>query len=169
MNNRDTEDCSSSSNSTDSDVSTDEETLLETFPLSNNDSEDMLLDISLDPRIPVSDHEGDNELSTVGYGSCDTDEETEDQPETRENVDEWCQCGNCRCMNTTSESYCCKESEMISSILNLSESTCVTDLEIFKTAIACRDVLELSVYGLYQERVPKDTAGNIKPELTELS
>ena len=39
----------------------------------------------------MSDHEGDNELSTVGYGSCDTDEETEDQPETRENVDEWCQ------------------------------------------------------------------------------
>ena len=36
-------------------------------------------DVSFDPRLEVSDHEDDNELNKDGYGSCDTDEEDEEQ------------------------------------------------------------------------------------------
>ncbi|KAL5252355.1 hypothetical protein ACHWQZ_G015205 [Mnemiopsis leidyi] len=55
-----------------------------------------LHDMSLDPRQPVSDHESDGELSTVGFNDHDTDDEeaaprdTETLSRLEQNPKEWC-------------------------------------------------------------------------------
>ena len=74
--------------------------------------------MSLDPRLPVSDHDSDGELSTVGFNDYDTDDEEASTRDTatfsrlEQNPQEWCSCSNCSIMESELESYCCTESSL---------------------------------------------------------
>jgi hypothetical protein len=68
-------------------------------------------DISVDPQREGSDHESDDEPSTVGYNDYDTDEERSYAAvamenrvlRTEQNVSIWCRCGNCVTMESDIE------------------------------------------------------------------
>ena len=146
-------------------VETDEECLLETLP---ELLERKIQDISLDPKISVSDHEDDENPSTQGYGSCDTDEDETDVLCTRA-VDKestlWCRCGNCSVMDTEIECYCCHESTHINElILNAEKIECATQCELFITSICNQKVLEMCSFGMMQKCITVNSEGKVKPE-----
>ena len=146
-------------------VETDEECLLQTLP-ATSDSVVHTQDVSFDPRLEVSDHEDDNELSKHGYGSCDTDEEDEEQDsEVNERLvskDSWCKCGNCQVLNSEIECYCCRESSHMSNlILDKEDIGCVINCELFTTGICNKKVLQMCSFGMLQKTIPLDKDGNI--------
>lgn len=128
-----------------------------------------LHDMSLDPRLPVSDHESDGELSTVGFNDHDTDDEeagtrdTETLSRQEQNPKEWCFCSNCSIMESELESYCCRESSLIvDGVIGQTGKSCVTHVEIFKKAIEDEDMLKLQANGLADVKRHKD--GTIREE-----
>ena len=127
-------------------------------------------DISLDPKLDVSDHEDDLELATQGYGSCDTDEEEQcddstDNRKVEKTADSWCHCGNCCVMASEIECYCCRESNHITElILDVEKVNCVTDCELFVNSISNLKMLQMYSFGLLQKKVALDKDGKIKPE-----
>ena len=151
----------------DREIETDEECFFETFLDESSDLK--VQDITLDPKIQVSDHEDDQELSMQGYKSCDTDEESEGNHNAVSNrlvdQDSWCKCGNCGVLGTEIECYCCQESTHISDlILDNEKIKCVTDCELFSTGICNQKVLQMCSFGMMQKNIPLDSDGNIKPD-----
>ena len=126
-------------------------------------------DMSFDPRLQVSDHESDDELSMVGYCSSTamsvegTSELCHRPSRLEQQVNNWCICENCRNMATEMESYCCRESTTISdALLSENGNQCVIELDIFKKTIEEPDVLELQAIG--NRDVKRDNEGKIKAE-----
>ena len=128
-------------------------------------------DMSLDPRLPVSDHESDEEMSMVGFNEYDTDDDEgrvindETQPLARLDQDprDWCSCNNCSVMESEMESYCCRESELITeTVIGESGKTCVTLVDIFRKTIEDKDILKLQANGL--QDVKRNCDGTIRPE-----
>ena len=131
-------------------------------------------DISFDPKIVVSDHESDEDPSTVGYNDYDTDEEAnhaaveieaEESVTSRIELDvsTWCKCGHCVTMQSEIECYCCKESSLIcDTVLSDTEKICVTNVSVFKKTIEDREILELHSNG--QRGISRDGEGKIKAE-----
>ena len=114
-----------------------------------------LHDMSLDPRLPVSDHDSDGELSTVGFNDYDTDDEEASTRDTatfsrlEQNPQEWCSCSNCSIMESELESYCCTESSLIvETVIGQTGKTCVTYVEMFQKAIEDEEMLKLQANGL---------------------
>ncbi|KAL5252073.1 hypothetical protein ACHWQZ_G015025 [Mnemiopsis leidyi] len=84
-----------SASESDSEIEMDKEFLIGTLP---STTETLIQDMKMDPRLEVSDHDSDQELSMHGYGSCDTDATDEDETshlESRLFSKDWCRCGNC--------------------------------------------------------------------------
>jgi len=128
-----------------SSATSDEDTLLESLPKEDSGP---LQDTSQDPKIVVSDHESDNEPSREGYDSDDSPDEDLEDTNTRHGrpVSEWCTCNHCEQMSTDLESYCCRESDLLLNTVIL-EHSCVTELDLFKSVIEDKEVLEFTVFG----------------------
>ena len=63
------------------------------------------------------------------------------------------------------ENYCCRESTcLLDSILEAKGIPCVTEYQLFKTAIGNQEVLELCAFGMDQRKLPVYKNGKIKPE-----
>ena len=108
-----------------------------------------------------------------GYHDYDSDEEADvghadvvahnTLSRLEESVSSWCECGNCRMMETDLECYCCQESTVICDLLMDGEDLmCVTELPIFKRTIEEREVIELQESGMREVR--RDADGQFKPE-----
>ena len=105
-------------------------------------------------------------------GSCDTDtdEEGSDIPEGSRlsdivPIESWCSCGLCIRLPSEIENYCCRESTcLLDSILQAKGIPCVTEYQLFKTAIGNQEVLELCAFGMDQRKLPVYKNGKIKPE-----
>ncbi|XP_063675830.1 uncharacterized protein LOC134812367 [Bolinopsis microptera] len=149
---------SDSDSGTENNVTTDEEWLLET--LTEVSDQRVLQDISFDPKIQVSDHEDDAELSTNGYASCDIDEYEEVKKEEFNlrlvDIGSWCKCGNCAVfLYWARRCYCCQESTHISEIiLDIEKVSCVTDCELFSAGISNRKMLQMCSFGMMQKSIP---------------
>ena len=117
------------------------------------------------------DIEGDQELSQQGYGSCDTDTEEEgsDIPEGYRlsdivPIESWCSCGLCIRQPSEIENYCRESTCLLDSILEAKGIPCVTEYQLFKTAIGNQEVLELCAFGMDQRKLSVYKNGKIKPE-----
>lgn len=154
-----------SDSESDSEIEMDKEYFIGTLP---STTETLIQDMKMDPRLEVSDHDSDQELSMHGYGSCDTDATDEDETshvESRLVSKYWCSCGNCEVMDSEIESYCCQESTIIDDIiLSVEKLTCVVDCELFKSTISNQAVLELCSFGMLQKKMAVDEEGKILPE-----
>ena len=63
------------------------------------------------------------------------------------------------------ENYCCRESTcLLDSILEAKGIPCVTEYQLFKTAIGNQEVLQLCAFGMDQRKLPVYKNGKIKPE-----
>ena len=140
----------------------------ETFRYVNDDE---YQDIRFDPKIPVSDHESDDEPSTRG---CNDQYDTDDEnisaaaeqndcvPRTELEEAYWCKCSNCVTMESEIECYCCQESSLIFESVLKETNKCVTELNVFRKMIEETEVLEVQSFG--QKGVCRDMEGKIKPE-----
>ena len=98
-------------------------------------------DMRFDPKIPESDHESDDEPSTVGYNDYDTNDENisvaaeqEDfVPRTELEEANWCKCSNCVTMESEIECYCCRESSFISESVLKETDKCVTEMSVLRS------------------------------------
>ena len=141
---------------------------------------DTLLELSFDPRIDVSDHSSDCDKeglpipSTSGYREWDTDDSVDDDEE-KENeehlmrldqpISNWCDCNKCVVMSTDLECYCRRKSGLIAdAIIGDKKVHCVTEVDIFKSTIEDKEVLELSAYRDTRKQLPTEKDGSIKPE-----
>jgi hypothetical protein len=150
--------------SSDSEISVDDGLLMETLP-SNND---ILHDCRYDPKQEVSDHEDDDEPSMAGYGSSDTDNESDNfnyVDSLPNSVDDWCSCGTCKDMPTSIERYCCRDITLVHENLlnvNVNGQRCVCETDVFRGAIENHEVLEMCAFA-NNKKVPTDKECRIEP------
>ena len=145
---------------------------IRSVPENINSSDSGYQDISFDPKIVVSDHEGDDEPSKVGYNDYDTDDDTGsmdidgDQgrfPRIELDVSAWCTCNQCITMDSEIECYCCRESSLVSdSVLKETNEECVIKVGLFVKTIEDAEILELQANG--QSGISRDKTGKITSE-----
>ena len=60
-------------------------------------------------------------------------------------------------MSTDLQCYCCKESNLIvESVIGDAPIACVTELDLFKTCVEDREVLELSAFSITRKEMAKN-------------